>query len=328
MLRSFGLNVGHKDEVWQQFAVGGVDREVLLVTFHGVHQRFGWYGQEFLFELSSQHHWPFHQRGDFFQQAFADVSFTAQLSRRLLGITQDQCFTLGVVSNHFTALAQQLWVLLGVLDFKLGFAHEAVAANDAIRVDPQNGARNQLVIQQQGDGVHWTDKVSALVAPTHWLWHWQFGQRAVDHVAQQLFGWTAGDYGTVQQPFAFIGHHTLGLVDGDPATARPAFSGFGRLTIRAKCLSNRRAAFFNLLIRLGFLQVDHFQRQTTRRSKPLHWAVRQIGFIQLGSEVSGKSFGQCAQGFWWQLFGTDFYQKGRLLRHIISPLLGEFHADT
>ena len=61
LLRVFRLDVRHEDEVWQQLARVVINREVLLVTLHGVNQRFSWYREEFLFELRGQHHRPFHQ---------------------------------------------------------------------------------------------------------------------------------------------------------------------------------------------------------------------------------------------------------------------------
>ena len=40
LARIFRFDVGNEDKVRQQFAVVGVNREVLLVAFHGVNQRF------------------------------------------------------------------------------------------------------------------------------------------------------------------------------------------------------------------------------------------------------------------------------------------------
>ena len=71
LLRIFRFDVGNEDKVRQQFAVVRIHREVLLVTFHGVNQRFRRHREEFLFEFCGQHNRPFHQRSDFFQQAFA-----------------------------------------------------------------------------------------------------------------------------------------------------------------------------------------------------------------------------------------------------------------
>ncbi|MOA13315.1 hypothetical protein D3C78_1333620 [compost metagenome] len=49
--RIFGFDVSHEDKVRQQFAVIRVNREVLLVTLHGVNQRFSRNREEFLFKL-------------------------------------------------------------------------------------------------------------------------------------------------------------------------------------------------------------------------------------------------------------------------------------
>jgi hypothetical protein len=118
----------------------------------------------------------------------------------------------------------------------------------------------------------------------------------------------------IQQPFAFVGGQTLGLINGDTAAARPAFGRFARLAFRVERLGNRRATFFDFAIRLRRRQICHFQRQTTRCSKPLNFTVRQASVIQLGGHVRSKRFSQAAQGFWWQLFGADFHQES-FLRH-------------
>ena len=71
LLRIFRFDVGNEDKVRQQFAVVRIHREVFLVTFHGVNQRFSRHREEFLFEFCGQNDRPLHQRSHFFQQAFA-----------------------------------------------------------------------------------------------------------------------------------------------------------------------------------------------------------------------------------------------------------------
>ena len=132
LARIFRFDIGNEDKVRQQFAVVRVNREVLLVTFHGVYQRFRRNREEFLFELRSQHYRPFHQRGDFFQQAFAQVSVTANLTRRFFSIGFDFRFTLSVICNHFAALTQDFWVLIGRIDGEFRLAHKAMSADHAI----------------------------------------------------------------------------------------------------------------------------------------------------------------------------------------------------
>ncbi|VFS61726.1 Uncharacterised protein [Kluyvera cryocrescens] len=112
--RIFRFNVGNENEVWQQLARVIVNREVLLVALHGVNQRFGWNRKEFLFEFRRQNNRPFHQGGHFFQQAFAQIGVTANLARRFFSVRFDFGFTLFVVSNDFTALQQNLRVLIGI----------------------------------------------------------------------------------------------------------------------------------------------------------------------------------------------------------------------
>ena len=174
--RIFRFDVRHEDEVWQQLAVVGVYREVLLVTLHGIDQRFCRNGQEFLFELRGQHNWPFHQRGHFFQQAFAQVSVTANLARRFFRVRFDFGFTLFVVGNDFTALQQDLRVLVGIVDGELRLAHKAVAADHAIGRHAQNGRWNHGIAQQQGHGVNRTHEVHVGRAPAHQLRNWQLSQ--------------------------------------------------------------------------------------------------------------------------------------------------------
>jgi hypothetical protein len=120
--------------------------------------------------------------------------------------------------------------------------------------------------------------------------------------------------GAIQQPFAFVGGQTFGLIDGDTAAARPAFGRFARFAFGVERLGNRRAAFFNFTIGLRRRQIRHFQRQTARCGKPFNFTVREASVIQLCGHVRSKRFSQAAQGFWWQLFSADFHQES-FLRH-------------
>lgn len=164
-----------------------------------------------------------------------------------------------------------------------------------------------------------THEVHVGRAPAHQLRNRQLRQRSGNHVRQQRFRAFAFHVRTVQQPLAFIRGQTLGLIDGDAAAARPAFSRFARLAFRVKRLGNRRATFFNFAIRLRRRQICHFQRQTARCGKPLNFTVCQASVIQLGGHVRSERFSQAAQGFWWQLFGADFHQES-FLRHTASYL--------
>ena len=309
LLRIFRLDIGDEDEIWQQFAVVAIHREVLLVTLHGVDQRFRRNGEEFLFELRRQHHRPLNQRGDLFQQAVAQIGSTANLTRRLFGVRFDFGFTFGVIRHHFAALQQDLRVLIGVVDGELRLAHKAVAANDAIGLNTKDRCRNQLVAQQQGNGVNRTHKVHVRRAPAHQFRDWQFAKRGGDHVRQQRFAAFAFHMGAIEQPFAFVGGQTLGLIDGDTAAARPAFSRFARFAFRVERLGDGRAAFFNFAIRLRSGKIRHFQRQTARRGEPLNLAVGNACRIQFSGKVGSEGLSQAAQGFWWQLFGADFHQE-------------------
>lgn len=154
-----------------------------------------------------------------------------------------------------------------------------------------------------------THKVNVRRAPAHQLRNRQLSQRGRNHIWQQRFRAFAFHMGTIQQPFTFVGGQTFGLIDGDTAAARPAFSRFARLAFRVERLGNGRATFFNFAIRLRRRQICHFQRQTTRCSKPLNFTVRQASVIQLSSDVRSERFSQAAQGFWWQLFSADFHQE-------------------
>ncbi|CAH0325560.1 hypothetical protein SRABI106_04530 [Rahnella aquatilis] len=110
------------------------------------------------------------------------------------------------------------------------------------------------------------------------------------------------DVRTVNQPFAFVSDQTIGLINGDTATASPAFSGFAGFAFGIECLRHSRAAFFDFAVSLGFMQTRDFQRQTARCGKPFYVAVRQIRRIQLRSQVSGKRFSKAAQSLRWQFF--------------------------
>ncbi|MNN60686.1 hypothetical protein D3C81_1758830 [compost metagenome] len=132
-----------------------------------MNQRFRRYREEFFFELRRQHHRPFNQRRDFFQQAFAQVSVTANLTRRLFGIGLDFCLTLGVIGNDFAALAQDFRILVGIVDGELRLAHKAVAADHAIGLNTQNRCRDHFVAQQQRDGMNRTHEVDVRRAPAH-----------------------------------------------------------------------------------------------------------------------------------------------------------------
>ena len=167
LLRIFGLDVGHEDKVRQQFAGVVVDREVLLVALHGVNQRFRRHREEFFFELRRQHHRPFHQRGDLFQQAFAQIGLTANLTCRLLRISFDFGFTLFVIGDDFTALQQDLRVLVGMVDGELRLAHKAMAANHAIGRNTEDSGRDHFVTQQQSHRVYRTHEVDVRRAPAH-----------------------------------------------------------------------------------------------------------------------------------------------------------------
>ena len=59
--RIFRFDVGDEDKIRQQLARVVVNREVLLVPFHGVNQRFGRHRKEFFFELRGEDHRPFNQ---------------------------------------------------------------------------------------------------------------------------------------------------------------------------------------------------------------------------------------------------------------------------
>ncbi|ABX23777.1 hypothetical protein SARI_03983 [Salmonella enterica subsp. arizonae serovar 62:z4,z23:-] len=314
LLRVCRLNVGDEDKVRQQLARVIINREILLVALHGVHQRFGRHSEEFFFEFRRQYHRPFHQRGDFFQQAFAQVGIAANLARRLFCIRFDFSFTRFVVRNNFAAFQQNLRVLIGSIDGELRLAHKAMAANHTIGLNPQNGCRNDVIAQQQGHGVHRTHEVNVGRAPAHQFRNRQFRQRRSHHIWHQRFGTFALNMGAIQQPFAFVGFQTFGLVNGDPAAARPAFCRFAWFTFGVKRLSNRRTAFFDFAIGLRFSKIRYFQRQTARGGKPFNLAVREASVIQLRSKVRSKGLRQAAQGFWRQLFSADFHQKS-FLRH-------------
>ncbi|CFX66946.1 Uncharacterised protein [Salmonella enterica subsp. enterica serovar Typhi] len=60
LLWIFRFNVGNEDKVRQQFAVVRIHREVFLVTFHGVNQRFRRHSEEFLFKFRGQYDRPLH----------------------------------------------------------------------------------------------------------------------------------------------------------------------------------------------------------------------------------------------------------------------------
>ncbi|ABV16057.1 hypothetical protein CKO_05014 [Citrobacter koseri ATCC BAA-895] len=314
LLRIFRFDVRHEDKVRQQFAVCGVNREVFLVALHGVNQRFRRHREEFLFEFRRQHHRPFHQRSDLFQQALAQVSVTANLTRRFFCIGFDFRFTRFVISNNFTALQQDLRILVSSVDGDFRLAHKTMAANDAIGLDTQNRCRNELVAQQQRYGVYRTHEVNVRRAPAHQFRNRQFRQRGGNHVRQQRFCAFAFHMRAIQQPFAFVSGQTFSLVHGNAATTRPAFRRFARFAFRVKRLGNRRAAFFNFAIGLRSSKIRHFQRQTARCGEPLYVAVCEASVIQLRSNVRSKGLRQAAQGFWWQLFSADFHQKS-FLRH-------------
>ena len=305
LLRIFGLDVGYEDKVRQQFAGIVVDREVLLVALHGVNQRFGRHREEFFFELRRQHHRPFHQRGDFFQQAFAQIGLTANLTRRFFRIGFD---------FDFTALQQDLRVLVGMVDGELRLAHKAMAANHAIGRNTEDSGRDHFVTQQQSHRVNRTHEVDVRRAPAHQFRDRQLRQRAGNHVRQQRFSDFALYMGAIQQPLAFVGGQTFGLIDGDTAAARPAFGRFAWLAFGIERLGNSRAAFFHFAIGLRRRQVGYLQRQTTRGGKPFHFTVCEAGIIQLRGHVRSKRFRHAAQRFWWQLFSADFHQKS-ILRH-------------
>ncbi|MNC03572.1 hypothetical protein D3C75_509840 [compost metagenome] len=177
LARVLGLDVGDEDELRQQLAALVVDREVLLVTLHGVNQRLGRYRQELLFEVGGQHHRPFDQGGDFFQQGVVQIGDATEGGSGRFGVSLDLGLARHKVGNHHAALLQDLRVLAGVVDGELALAHKAVAANGAGRVDTQNVSGHQIPIQQQGHGEHRTHELDGLVAPAHHLGDGQLGQR-------------------------------------------------------------------------------------------------------------------------------------------------------
>ncbi|MOA00430.1 hypothetical protein D3C78_1197890 [compost metagenome] len=292
MLRIFGFDIGHEDKVRQQFARGVIHREILLIALHGVDQRFRRHRQEFLFEFGRQHHRPFHQRGHFFQQAFAQIGLAAKLLRCQLRIALDQRLAGFIIGHHFTALQQDLRILVSVVEGEFGFTHKAVTANSAARIDAQHGARDQFFTQQQGHGVYRTHELHVRITPTHQFRDRQLGQRIADHARQQRLRRLAFNMGAIQQPFTFIGHQAFSLIDGDAATACPTFGRFAWLAFGVKRLGNGRAALFDFAIGLRSAQVGHFQRQTARCGKPAHFAMFEIGTVELGGKIRGKGFCQ------------------------------------
>ncbi|MOA17362.1 hypothetical protein D3C78_1376190 [compost metagenome] len=98
--------------------------------------------------------------------------------------------------------------------------------------------------------------------------------------------------GAIQQPFTFVGRQAFGLIDGNTATACPAFGRLAWLTFGVKRLGNGRTAFFDFAIGLCSAQIGHFQRQAARSGKPAHFAVFEVGAIELGGKIRGKSFCQ------------------------------------
>ena len=132
-----------------------------------MNQRFRRNCEEFLFEFRGQHYRPFHQRGDFFQQAFAQVSVTANLTRCFFSIGFDFRFTLSVIRNYFAAFTQDFRVLIGRIDGEFRLAHKAVSTDHAIGLNAQNRCRNHFVAQQQGHGVNRTHEVDIRRAPAH-----------------------------------------------------------------------------------------------------------------------------------------------------------------
>ena len=264
LARVFRLDVGDEDELRQQLAVLVVDREVLLVTLHGVHQRFSRNGQELLFEVGGQHHRPLDQCGHFFQQGVVQIGHATEGGSGRFDVSLDLGLARHEVGNHHAALLQDLRVLAGVVDGELALAHKAVAADGAGRVDTQNVSGNQIPIQQQGHGEDRTHELDGLVAPAHHLRDRQFGQCLANQFAQQIDGRTAFDLGGVNQPLALVGDQTLGLLNGDAVATGPAFGSLGRLAFGIERLGDGRAALLDALARLFASQLAYLQRQTAR----------------------------------------------------------------
>ena len=264
LARVFRLDVGDEDELRQQLAVLVVDREVLLVTLHGVHQRFSRHGQELLFEVGGQHHRPLDQCGDLFQQGVIQIGHATEGGSGRFGVSLDLGLARHKVGNHFAFFQQDLRVLAGVVDGEFTLAHKAVTANGAGRVDTQNVSGHQIPIQQQGHGEHRTHELDGLVAPAHHLGNGQLGQCSSDQLAQQFFGRTAFDLGGVNQPLTLVGDQTLGLFNRDAVATGPAFGSLGRLAFGIERLGDGRAALLDALARLLAGQLTHFQRQTAR----------------------------------------------------------------
>ena len=313
LLRVFRLDVGHEDKVRQQFARGVIHREILLVALHGVHQRFRRHRQEFLFEFGGQYHRPFHQRGHFFQQAVAQIGLAANLLRRQLCIALDEGFTRFIVGDHFAALQQDLRVLVGVVEGELGFAHEAVAAHGARRVDAQHGAWDQIGAQQHRDGMYRTHELHVGVAPTHQFRDRQFSQRGADHAGQQLLRRLAFDVGAVHQPLALVGHQAFRLIDGDAAAARPAFGRFARFAFGVERLGDRRAAFSISRSACAALRLATFSARrrgaANQLTSPCSRPALSSSAVKLAAKDSARE-----RRLRRQLFRADFHQES-LLSH-------------
>ncbi|ABU79351.1 hypothetical protein ESA_04170 [Cronobacter sakazakii ATCC BAA-894] len=327
LARIFGLDIRHKDKVRQQLAVGTVHREILLVAFHGIDQRFRRHRQEFLFEFRGQYHRPFHQRGDFFKQAVAQIGIAADFRRCGFGVLLNFSFTRVVVGDDFAALQQDLRVLIGVVDSEFRLAHKAMTTDHAVGLNTKNSRRQHFIVQQQRHGVNRAHELHVGRAPAHQFRNRQFRQRGAHHVRQQRLRAFAFHMGAIHQPLAFVGDQTLRLIDSNAAAARPAFRRFARVALCVKRRRDRRATFFDFAIRLRRRQIRHFQRQTTRRRKPAHDAVGQARRVQFSSKVRSEGFRQAAQGFWWQLFSANLHQKS-FLRHGSLLFISVAHREA
>ena len=92
---------------------------------------------------------------------------TANLTRRFFRIGFDFGFTLFVIGDDFTALQQDLRVLVGMVDGELRLAHKAMAANHAIGRNTEDSGRDHFVTQQQSHRVYRTHEVDVRRAPAH-----------------------------------------------------------------------------------------------------------------------------------------------------------------
>ncbi|MOA28604.1 hypothetical protein D3C78_1495570 [compost metagenome] len=142
-----------------------------------MNQRLGRYRQELLFEVGGQHHRPFDQGGDFFQQGVVQIGDATEGGSGRFDVSLDLGLAHHKVGYYLAFFQQDLRVLTGVVDLELGLAHKAVTADGAGGVDPQDGGGHEIAVQQQGHGEHRTHELDGLVAPAHHLGDGQLGQR-------------------------------------------------------------------------------------------------------------------------------------------------------